>query len=210
MRFLKRFFNLLIELWPLVIAVLLYIVAKSQGWAFLFPEKGVVIDYWFMVRSRTLIFLLALCILPTVIIASIIWVFARTFRNKRANAHPFVNFLAGFVGIGILIYTTGLMCIQSFSLSFKDFGHFQRTKLSNHVYYVDSIWVDGVWQQYIANFVLFECDEAGMLCQNIYEKVYEPNPEEYKKMTTALVPDAAAHTVTLQINGEAVYVHHVK
>jgi hypothetical protein len=210
LRFIKLSIALLVELWPLAISGLLFLVAKSLEWAFLFPEKGQIIDYWFMVRSRSLIFGLTVCILPTVIVAGFIWVFVRISRNKQANAHPFVKFLAGFVGIGILLYTTGLMCVQSFSLAFKDFGHFQSTKLGNHVYYVDSIWVDGVWQQYSALFALFECDEAGTFCQDIYEKVYEPDAEEYKKMTTALIPDPAAHTVTLQIDGETVYVYPVK
>jgi len=50
---------------------------------------------------------------------------------------------------------------------------------------------------------LYECDGNNFLCRIITHK--------YVLSTDAtLIPDPAAHTVTLAINGEAVYVHQVK
>jgi hypothetical protein len=206
LRYIKISLSLSVEVWPLVIAIFLLSSAKSQEWAFLFPEKGEVIDYWFMVRSRSLIFGLAVCILPLAIITIATWFLARPAQTKGRYYNPLISFLLCVVGIGLLIYATGLMGIQSFSLLYKDFGHFQSAKIDNRTYYVDSIWGEEMWQQNLAYFVLFECDEDGELCRNIYEKAYQPNADEYEKMTTALIPDLRTHTITLQINSETVYV----
>lgn len=49
---------------------------------------------------------------------------------------------------------------------------------------------------------LYECDQYKFFCRKIYDK--------YALTTDAtLIPDPAAHTVTLAINGEAVYMHEV-
>ena len=210
MQSLKRLWSFLFEIWPLWVAAASFVVAKSLEWAFLFPEPGQIVNYWFMVHSRTLILLFALCILPLAIISSFIWVFARTAQNKYLTSHPFISFLGGMIGVGVFIYANGLMCIQTFALSNKDFGHFQSARLGQHVYYVDSIWREGVWQQYLAYFVLFECDESGNICQNIHENVYQPDAKTYAQMTTSLQADSSAHAITLQVNGETVYVHRVK
>lgn len=210
LRFVKTFLSLLLELWPVLIAGLLFLLAKSQEWAFLFPEKGKLIDYWFMVRSRSLIFGLAACILPMAMIAISIWFFARPSKTKSRYYNPLISFLLSVVGVGLLIYATGLMCLQSFSLLYKDFGHFQNATIDYRVYYVDSIWREATHGDTLSEFVLFECDKDGKLCQGIFQKTYQLNSEAYKKMSAALIPDPAAHTITLQINGEAVYVHPAK
>jgi len=193
-----------------MVAALLFLVAKSQEWAFLFPEKGGVIDYWFMVRSRSLIFGLAACILPLSIIAIGVWFFRRPERTKGRYFNPLVSFFLSVIGVGLLIYATGLMCLQSYSLLYKDFGHFQSTKIDNRTYYVDSIWREATHGDTLSEFVLFECNEDGNLCQDVFEKTYQPSADEYKKMTTTLISDPSAKIVTLQINGEDVYVHPVK
>ena len=210
MRFIKTFPSLLLELWPVVIAGLLFLLAKSQEWAFLFPEKGELIDYWFMVRSRSLIFGLAACILPMAMIGIATWFFARPSKTKGRYYNPLISFLLSVIGVGLMIYATGLMCLQSFSLLYKDFGHFQSATIDNRVYYVDSIWREATHGDTLSEFVFFECDKDGKLCQDIFQKTYHPNSEAYKKMTTALIRNPAAHTITLQIDGEAVYVHEVK
>ncbi len=140
LRFFKQFLSFIVELWPLTIAGLLYLLAKSLEWAFLFPEKGDVIDYWFMVHSRSLIFGLALCILPLAIVSTAAWFFARPSKMKGRYFNPIVSFLVSLIGVVVLLYANGLMCLQSVSLLYKDFGHFQSTKIDNLTYYVDSMW----------------------------------------------------------------------
>lgn len=46
----------------------------------------------------------------------------------------------------------------------------------------------------------YECDQHNFLCRKVYDR--------YTLSTDAtLIPDPVAHTVTLAINGESVYVH---
>ncbi len=62
---------------------------------------------------------------------------------------------------------------------------------------------------------LYECDALGFLCQKIFRyewKFLKPTIEwsENHQWQSKLVSDPAEHTITLQINGETVYVYPVK
>ncbi|MBA3867959.1 MAG: hypothetical protein H0X30_02285 [Anaerolineae bacterium] len=210
MRFFKLFAGYLIELWPLALAVLLLDAAKSLEWAFIFPALGQFINYRFLSDSRLWIPSLALCILPLSVIA-IFYFIGRSFDRKiRSRTKSILNGLALLCAMGLLIYANGLMCLQTFALALSDFDHFQSIKLDDHTYYIDSIWKEGIGRDHKALFTFFECDSDGTWCESKFEKWYFPKDDEYPKMSTKLLPNPTAHTVTLQINGETVYVHPVK
>lgn len=50
---------------------------------------------------------------------------------------------------------------------------------------------------------VYECDLHNLLCRQLVQQTV-------RSTDAALIPNLAAHTVTLTINGEAVYVHEVK
>ena len=208
MRFFKLFLGFLIELWPLAIAGLLYLATTPLKDAFLFPSAGQFTNYEFMIESRRWIASFTLCILPVAVIFIGIWVGVRIARKAEFRLRPITNFITAIGAIGILVYANQLMCLQSFGLMTSRFGHSQTLNFDNHTYHVDSIWKIGVGRDSKAYFVFFACDNEGKICQNVFDKLYHLDEIAYEKMSTALIPDTAAHTVTLQINGEAVYVHH--
>ncbi len=62
---------------------------------------------------------------------------------------------------------------------------------------------------------LYQCDALGFLCHNIYryEQTRSNQSIEWSENSpwqSELIPDPAAHTITLMINGEAVYVHQLR
>jgi hypothetical protein len=82
-------------------------------------------------------------------------------------------------------------------------------KFERHTYYIAYSEADvGLAHP---SLELYECDAWGFLCQKIFHfKRKTIDWSEEHQWQSTLIPDAAAHTVTLQINGETVYVHPVK
>jgi hypothetical protein len=210
LRVLKQLLGFVVELWPLGIAGLLFLAAKSLEDAYLFPSVGQLVNYQFLSDSRQLIPSLTCIFLPFGIVVIFICVGRSFNRKSQSKTKSIVNAISLLFALGLLIYSNGLMCLQTFGLALSDFGHFQSTQFDGHVYYVDSIWKEGVGRDHRALFTMFECGMDGTWCKSIFEKRYFPEDDEYPKMTTSLVANSMAHTIALQINGETVYVHLVK
>jgi hypothetical protein len=87
----------------------------------------------------------------------------------------------------------------------------QKEHFANHVYHL--IDYRGLIYTGDLDLRFFECDAQDMNCKELYKiKLSWTNPKSRETISAkkALVIDPVAHTITLQINGEVVYVHQVR
>jgi hypothetical protein len=147
--------------------------------------------YPFVLNFDALKFQLACLIIPI----SIIVIFILSFALRMQQVlHPLI--------VGALLAANAIACCARFTgLALEDKEQ-ASIRFENHIYNVISS------EQYFgpgdARWVtLYECDNRNFLCQIIQH--------QYVLSTKAtLVSDPATNTITLQIDGEAVYVHQVK
>ncbi len=90
--------------------------------------------------------------------------------------------------------------------------HRSQIKVADKTY--NAMWEYSTWggdDSFVQPVVkMYQCDNYNFLCHAIYtysKAVVEPEQLHANPWEIDLIPDPAAHTVTLQINGEAVYVH---
>jgi len=88
-------------------------------------------------------------------------------------------------------------------------------KMADKTY--NAVWEYSTWggdDSFVQPVVkLYQCDKNSFLCRSVYtysKAVIEPEKLQANPWEIELVSDSAAYTVTLQINGETVYVHPVK
>lgn len=109
-------------------------------------------------------------------------------------------------GIGLLALSNGILRLNEYQDSLKFEGHTYRII---HSYARPDIATDT--RPYTD---LFKCDSLGFLCRQIYSYERRSKPtvvwSENHPWQSKLTADPTAHTVTLAINGEAVYVHEVE
>lgn len=189
-----------VRYWPLIVAVFILLAALQLNLGFIFPAKGQVINFWFLVNSRRLIPLLAFCAIPLSLFLVAVWIFI---RPRKYRLHPLIE----IISFSILLIANGLMCFSTTVLVFRDFGHFQKAILNDHVYYVDSIWKAGVGGDSEAYFALFECENTGTMCKIVHGTSLFPEMNDYEAIITRLIPDSATNSLALEINGMVVYTH---
>lgn len=87
----------------------------------------------------------------------------------------------------------------------------QKENFADHIYHL--IDYRGIVYTGDVDLRFFECDAQDMDCKELYQiKLPWTNPksQEIIPAKKSLLIDAAAQTITLQIDGEAVYMHQVK
>ncbi|MCB9455587.1 MAG: hypothetical protein H6671_06340 [Anaerolineaceae bacterium] len=66
--------------------------------------------------------------------------------------------------------------------------------------------IGGVTRPYV---YLYECDQLGVFCQEIYIYTgWRVSTGEAESWTASLITDYAAETISLSVNGENVYTYH--
>ena len=147
--------------------------------------------YWFMLNFDGLRFELACLVIPISIV--VIFIVAFALKINRV-LHPVI--VAALLAANIIACCArfeGLAVVDKQQVSIE---------YENHIY--DAISSESDFGPRNKSWVtLYECDNHNFLCQIVFHK--------YVLSTKAtLIPDPTAHTITLQINGETVYVHPVK
>ncbi len=124
---------------------------------------------------------------------------------------PIMQF--GSISISVIVFVNILLCPCSFAflLIQPSYSMFQSTKLDNHTYHLDVTTYHPAENQFY--YHLSECDSLDFICKEVYLAAQYSLKQQvgtFEDGSVTLIPDPAAHTVTLMINGEAVYVHEVK
>jgi hypothetical protein len=121
----------------------------------------------------------------------------------------------GAKAIYLIFFATGLMCIAPFAFVFSPFGSpfgyrevLTTTQFGGATYRLTTYSPDPFEGSF--HYYLYQCDQFDLFCTNIYDeyqfsvglKVGNLGPGSEQ-----LLPDPTTNTLTLLINGEAVYTH---
>jgi hypothetical protein len=159
--------------------------------------------YWFTLHFDPLRAQLAFLVVPISILA----IFGLMF---------IIGIHSNNLWIGSVILVTSLVacCARVPGISMVT-QHRSQVKMADKTY--NAMWKYSTWggDDYFVQPVvkMYQCDNYNFLCHAIYtysKAVVEPEKLQSNPWKIDLIPDPAAHTVTLQINSEAVYVHPVK
>ena len=120
------------------------------------------------------------------------------------------NMQFGSISISVIVFVNVLLCPFSFAflLIQPSYSMFQSTKLDNHTYHLYVTTYHAAEYYHIS-----KCDSLDFICKEVYsasQYSLKQKVGSFEDGSVSLIPDPAARTVTLQINGEPVYVHEVK
>ncbi len=200
MKFIRFVAEIINKTWPLLVATLLLVVARHYLLGYVFPGDDRPFNYRFLIDSQRI---------PLVGCGALLVAFPviTLWLGEHSGSGDRQREIIGLVSFIILILTTVLSCFSYFALSFSDFGHYDEARLNERVYYLDSIWKEGVGDASASLFALFECDNSGVTCRMVFSKYYHPSEDEFEAMTGQLVVDDVLDKIMVQIDGENVYTH---
>ena len=140
------------------------------------------------------------------------------FGSKSAQIKPnnqpgaMAILLVAFANIFPVVVAIVLWIIPNqFRSTFANWTLINSITFENADYHVAYYTPDSTEGQF--DYYLYACDTRDLLCAEIYHESAFSISERLGNFdihAATLTPDFAAHTVTLQINGESVYVHPVK
>ncbi len=125
------------------------------------------------------------------------------------------NMKIGAKAVYLVHFALGLMCVAPFAFVFSPYGSPFRywesllmSPLGNSNYHLMIYSPDPSESQFY--YYLYQCDSFDLFCTEIYrESQFSVGLEvgNISKDSEKLIPDAAANTIALEINGEIVYTH---
>jgi hypothetical protein len=174
-----------ITLWLLIfplafVAIYFFIYA----WADVLHIDNSIAIYWLDANNIALRPLLACVLLPCAV-GFCTWMLL---RHK----------VSGFIVIALIcINVIALAALSSGIL--REYIQQDSVEFNDHIYYALSSIGVGSKRPLLD---LYECDQSGFLCRKIYQEIRSSWSEEIH-----LLPDPTTNTLTLEIDGEVVYVH---
>jgi hypothetical protein len=138
------------------------------------------------------------------------WVILRLRFPKRRELYPPMLILVTILSFGLCSIPVFLVRIES-DLIISGQTILQRTPFANHFYYL----IDHSGTSYTGDVDLrfFECDAQDIFCRQLHQiklSYTDPKSQEINSSPKSLLIDPATNTITLQINGESVYMYPVK
>jgi hypothetical protein len=184
--------------WPLWVAgaglllILSYLLysQKMPLWYKEFSTSAVI--YPLLVLLNSFVVLVSLCLISALIL---IIVGFQTFKYRKPKS---------FAILGVFILFPLLSCLAVYSLFFygANFAHKESLKFNNHIYHLSEVTVD-LWGFPYAHFVVYECDQTGILCSATYRsEIYSLEVDYNKIYSTRLITDPANSQLYLQISNE--------
>ena len=110
--------------------------------------------------------------------------------------------LARFITLCLLIFAAAYMLGTVFSPENAQFNALSSTYFEGNQYYLH-LFLGTIEDP--NQLILYECNQLAFACQVIYRAPYG----EYQVEPVSLVPDSINHTLTIQLNAEILYIHHV-
>lgn len=158
--------------------------------------------YWFDLHYYAFQAFFGLVIMPVLILLYLGWNVYKAFRKQAKEISGWIFVLA----VTANIFACGAMLPGSVYVA----KHHTNLHFEGRIYNVMEAYNtagNGLKNSYA---YLYECDRFGVFCTIAYTYIAKneyANERTRKSWHVTLIPDPASHTVTLAINGEAVYVH---
>jgi hypothetical protein len=151
---------------------------------------------WFLAfalvaRISPVIFLV--CLGAAIIVWLILSQYGHQFKSQS---------LVRFITLCLLIFAAAYMLGTAFSPENAQFNALSSAYFEGHQYYLYLFW--GTIED-PNQLILYECNQLAFACQVIYRAPYG----YYQVEPVSLVPDSINLTLTIQLNAEILYIHHV-
>lgn len=202
-RELKRRVFFFLGQWPFAIALLLLALVLAY---YQYSSTDGPFLWW--ARSTVLYgFACAVCFIPI----SLLLVLGQIVLLIRRKRHIF----GAALGLVLLFLINVSLFFATQPAMSDHYRYYDRTRLGEHVYRLDSKWKVGERSESRTDFSLLECDSLGVLCE-VVDTYHYLNPDtgtstmsesKYRAIKASLETDSETQTITIVINGQDVHTY---